>query len=179
MVLSPFISSAVENWQPIVIIVGLGLTFYQLKQYEKGQKTALENDLNQEYRKIWREVDSQLLMDPEYGREGGNPLSENERDAIYSYVDLTNQQIFLRKRGRITNSRWKDWEAGMETMIKHPPIGETWEDIKKETNSEHGRDFDELRELESPKDFDTDPYYWNVGSIRKAGRKTKELLPLL
>lgn len=177
------IGLVLSNWKIFLVVIGFILTLHELKQQERVQKTQLENRLNEEYRENWREVDSELLLNPDYHEsavDGQLDLTESEANAIYSYVDLTNQQIFLRRRGRIRKSRWKDWEQGIQTLIQHPPINAEWKRIKEKTDTEVGRDFDELRRLESPgEDFDTDPYYWDRCGYQRYLRKGKEIIPLL
>lgn len=177
----PFgLSWASESWTSIILFAGLVIAVYELKQFEIRSKTALENGLNQEYREIIRDLPANAILDNEVDEW---PKKESERtniSLIYPYIDISNQQIFLRKRGRITKSRWKDWEAGMETHFSTQEIREAWEDIKDETDGPKGRSFDELRRLDSPaEDFDTDPYYWDVPYWRLPFRKFMEILPIL
>lgn len=162
------------------IAIGLFLTVYQLKQFEKREKTAHENELNKEYRSIVSSIPVDALLGNEVEEWQGKSNDQSRLDSIYPYIDLSNQQVFLRKRGRITKSRWKDWEEGIKAHLSQKEFQMAWERIKEETEGPSGRSFEELRCLESPpQEFDTDPYYWGLSWWRIPMRKIWELLPVL
>lgn len=75
---------------------------------------------------------------------------EEHRETLgvfYRYVDLSNTQIFLHDEGRIRETTWQDWEAGIESYFHRPAFKRAWEEIK--LRKEISSDFQELRELES------------------------------
>lgn len=163
------------------VVAGLLLTVYQLKQFEKREKTSLENGLNREYRDIMEGIPVNALLNNEVEDWSSECRPEKARlGAIYPYIDLSNQQIFLRKRGRITKTRWKDWEEGIKIHLDQPEFERAWTTIKEETDGPLGKSFEELRQLESePQNFDTDPFYWGVAWWHVPFRKALELLPIL
>jgi hypothetical protein len=168
-----------ENLIPLVVSAGFILTLYELKQFEKAEKTKLENKLNKEYRELVREIPIEAMLDDDVDWDSDTPEVDRV-SVIYPYIDLTNQQIFLRKKGKITYSRWKDWEEGIRIHLSQDEFQRAWEKIKDETNYDGVKSFDELRALESPpQNFDTDPHYWGVSCRRKLLRKFKEKSPLL
>ena len=89
----------------------------------------------------------------------GKELTDSEQNEslkyFFHYVDLSNQQVFLRKHGRIGEKTWQYWCDGIESNLARPAFKKAWEYIKQESNS-----FAELRRLEE-KRFKGDPHSWS------------------
>jgi len=77
------------------------------------------------------------------------------RELIYNYIDLCNEQVFLRKRNRISTDTWLDWCSGMKHNLNKIAFTEVWGEIKYEAASS----FSFLEKLEET-GFDTDPINW-------------------
>jgi hypothetical protein len=94
----------------------------------------------------------------------GEELSEAEYkaalDEFYHYFDLSNEQVFLRQRGRITRRTWVMWRDGIRSNLRRPAFSKSWEEIKARSNG----DFSELRRLEAD-GFGSDPRRW----VRREG----------
>src|SRR5205807_1580893 len=88
------------------------------------------------------------------------------------YVDLTNEQVFLRCIGRVSDETWENWCDGIRDMLARPAFGVAWSEIKR--RAPHS--FEELRHLEDS-GFTADPKQWYrdrksrrpSDSIRKTG----------
>lgn len=74
--------------------------------------------------------------------------------ALLSYIDLSNEQVFLRMNGRIRRATWNDWREGIKSNLRRPAFAKAWSAVKDKTNS-----FSELRRLESTC-FRKDPRGW-------------------
>jgi hypothetical protein len=66
------------------------------------------------------------------------------RDAIYRYIDLSNEEIFLYNKRRITEDAWIEWRKGIETNMKLPAFAEIWAEVNEKVqrvskNSWHWR----------------------------------------
>lgn len=66
------------------------------------------------------------------------------RDAIYRYIDLSNEEAFLYSRKRITKDTWIDWHKGIKANLKLPTFSEVWAEV----NRKNPAGFEELRGLE-------------------------------
>jgi hypothetical protein len=66
------------------------------------------------------------------------------RDAIYRYIDLSNEEIFLYNKRRITEDAWIEWRKGIETNMKLPAFAEIWAEV----NEKSPASFEELMALE-------------------------------
>ncbi len=71
---------------------------------------------------------------------------------------MSNEQIFLRHKKRVTKATWENWCSGIKANMNLPAIKRAWKEIKEKSPSR----FDELRYLEN-KNFQGDPRKWNFG----------------
>jgi hypothetical protein len=66
------------------------------------------------------------------------------RDAIYRYIDLSNEEAFLYGKKRITKDTWIDWHKGIKANLKLPAFAQVWAEVRKKNPA----GFEELRGLE-------------------------------
>lgn len=113
--------------------------------------TAYEDSISTEYRQLIKNIPIEALL--------GEHLSEGEAKssltAIYNYIDFTNEQIYLRQRGRIRKATWHSWAEGIASNMRRVAFKEAWEMIKAKSPDS----FTELRTLEA-NDFMGDPKAW-------------------
>ncbi len=131
--------------------VGVILVWVQLRLTKRQAVTAFEDTLAKEFRDITHSLPVKALL--------GNPLDESEQqehlDEFYHYIDLTNEEVFLRQIGRISKKTWVYWRDGICELLSLPAFKGAWEEIKKRAP----RSFQELRRLEE-EGFKTDPRDW-------------------
>jgi hypothetical protein len=132
----------------IATAIGIFYTRSWLKYSQLQAATGFEDELNREYRNLTRGISTNALL--------GKPLAEDEyRDsfrALYHYIDLSNEQVFLRQQGRVSLVVWASWSDGIRSNLSRPAFQRAWEEVK--TNS---RNFTELRWLERT-NFEKDPF---------------------
>ncbi len=66
------------------------------------------------------------------------------RDAIYRYIDLSNEEAFLYNKKRISEEAWNEWRKGINTNLKLPAFPEVWAEVNEKSRAS----FEELRALE-------------------------------
>jgi hypothetical protein len=113
---------------------------------QRGQaRTQFEDAIGAQYRELIRpQLLSHALLPNAF-----NELPELERDRsrhVYLYLDLCNEQVFLRAIGRVSRSTWTvQWAEGIRANLQqNEVIARTWQLIKQATD-----DFDELRVFEA------------------------------
>jgi len=113
--------------------------------------TQFENELVSEYRNIVNEIPLEALLSEELSQ------SEHEQNLpeFYRYIDLSNEQIFLRQENQISEKTWRNWCEGIESNFSKPAFERAWCEVKRRSDS-----FCELRKLHG-EDFDTDPLLWS------------------
>ncbi|HYX71876.1 MAG TPA: hypothetical protein VE732_03840 [Nitrososphaera sp.] len=132
-----------------VTAVGVFLAWWQIKASKQLNRTQFEDSLAQQYREIIKDIPVKALL--------GEKLDPNELEEtlkyFYRYIDLTNDQIFLRQQGRVSDETWDNWRDGIKSLMKMPAFDDAWKLIREKPTTK----FDELRSLEND-DYEDDPY---------------------
>ena len=146
------------NWVDIfsavssaVTAVGVFLAWWQIRASKQINRTQFEDTLANHYRAIVQDIPVKALL--------GEPLDQKEQDEalkfFYHYINLTNDQIFLRQQGRVGAETWENWRDGIKTLMAMPAFAEAWKIIREKPTTK----FDELRRLERH-DYQGDPHAW-------------------
>jgi hypothetical protein len=146
------------NWVDIfgavssaVTAIGVFLAWWQIRASRQLNRTQFEDTLANHYRAIVQDVPVKALL--------GEPLDQKEQDEtlkfFYRYIDLTNEQIFLRQQGRVGPQTWENWRDGIRTLMAMPAFAEAWKIIREKPTTK----FDELRRLER-QGYQDDPHEW-------------------
>jgi hypothetical protein len=140
--------SAIAN---TVTAISVCFAFWQLKVTKTIAQLQFEDSLAKEYRELAARIPTKAFY--------GTPLSEVEhkqsRDEFFRYIDLSNEQVALRRRNRISKKVWESWCAGIQYNLSLPAFRKAWTEVKDRTDS-----FEELRTLESY-EFRSDPRRWH------------------
>jgi hypothetical protein len=126
------------------------LAWYQIKKTSDLHRIQFEDSLAKEYRDLVQQIPIKALM----GEELSSKEFEDAKPYLFHYINLTNDQIFLRSKGRVGEKTWIDWQGGIESNMKLPAFRKIWNEVKEKTNS-----FDELRKLEKD-EYSSDPESW-------------------
>jgi len=113
--------------------------------------TSFEDDLAKQYRDIAHRIPVEALL--------GRQLSDEEYTQtlawFYQYIDLSNEETFLRQKGRVRPGTWENWCAGIKSNLGRPAFAKAWEEIK----ARSPKSFEELKRLEKS-GFQDDPKKW-------------------
>ena len=135
----------------VVTAVGVAIAAWQLWLTRRLAQSSFEDSLNKEYRSLAMEIPVDALL----GKKVSEDAFPRIREHIYNYIDLCNEQIFLRKKGRITTTTWWEWAEGIQSNLGKPTFLRVWSEIK-EASTEV---FKELRQMEASQ-FRQDPRSW-------------------
>ncbi|MCX5847100.1 MAG: hypothetical protein NTW12_12220 [Deltaproteobacteria bacterium] len=146
--------SCIPEWvTAIAATVAAGGVIFAFQQFRLSKKIAqvqFEDGLAKEYRDLAGAIPTKAML--------GEDLSETEYQEsfgkLFRYIDLTNEQVSLRQRGRISEEVWWFWLAGIKANLRLPAFHRAWTEIKSRSES-----FQELRRLEN-EDFKIDPAKW-------------------
>jgi len=64
------------------------------------------------------------------GKRVREDQAEETRELTYNYLDLCNEQVFLRSKRKVRKDAWQDWNAGMQSHLKKPALCEIWDERK-------------------------------------------------
>jgi hypothetical protein len=143
--------TAVEAISNRLVALGLGFTFWQLRESRKNRTMDFEDRIDREYREISKELPTVVLLKLSISDDQLN------RDFKYFviYFDLCNDENIVRKSGRINHETWLEWQDGMRQNLEFPGFAAAWKKVKIISTDR----FRELRKLEELH-FDTDPHEW-------------------
>ncbi len=119
--------------------MGIIFAACQLLVTKKQAMTTFEDNIAREYRDLANRLPTKALL--------GKDLSDDEYqkafDEFYHYFDLSNEQVFLHQRRRISKATWNYWRDGIRSNIRRPAFARAWAEISETSNG----DFSELRRL--------------------------------
>ncbi|MEQ5857080.1 hypothetical protein NFI08_15505 [Halomonas sp. EF61] len=136
---------------PYGTTLGVAVAVWQIFRNSIQQRTSFEDSLTKEYREITRRIPYKALVDEEVC-EDDQLLAYNE---IYNYMDLCNEQIFLRMSGRVSKKTWNNWQEGMSTNFSL----KVFDRASKEVFRKLDQNFKELKRVQES-EYKTDPRKW-------------------
>lgn len=143
------------DWNSIVSVftaIGVLVAAFQLRVSSKIAQSEFEDSIDQQYRELAKDIPVDALI--------GKTVSDDKklftRELIYNYLDLCNEQVFLRKKRRVRKDTWADWLTGIESNLAKSEFKKVWTEIK----CESPETFTFLEKLEES-EFDEDPAKWN------------------
>jgi len=143
-------ASSVSAIAAIVAAIGVWYARSQLKTSRDIAQLQFEDALGKEYRELANRLRPKALL----GEELSDQEYQDSFDELFHYVDLSNEQISLRQRGRISQEVWESWGAGIHSNLALSAFSRAWKEIKEKSSS-----FQELRRFESEGKA-SDPRNW-------------------
>lgn len=135
----------------VATAVGVFLAFRQLRLTKQQAVTSFEDTIAGEYRELTTRIPTKALL----GKQLSDAEHEEALDEFYHYIDLSNEQTFLRQRGRVSLETWGFWRDGIKSNLCRPAFKRTWDEISQQADG----DFSELRRLVES-DYKDDPKQW-------------------
>lgn len=136
---------------PYATLIGVIFAIYQFWRNVEQSKTSFEDSISKEYRDIFNNIPYKALI-------GKTLIGEEMTQAsnvIYNYIDLCNEQIFLRRTGRVREDTWNNWQEGMSINFSLPIFLYISEEVFKELPDS----FTGLKRVMS-ENYNTDPKNW-------------------
>jgi hypothetical protein len=121
------------------------LTWQQIRLVRKQAMTTFEDGLSAQYRRLMENIPTEIWLSAELTALD-NSRKEACRDAIYRYLDLSNEQAFLHCKKRVTDDTWTQWKEGIEGNLQLPAFRAVWADVARSCPNS----FKELRKLSPP-----------------------------
>lgn len=99
---------------PYVTAFGVIIAFVQIFRSNTQQRVIFEDSINKEYRDIIQRIPYKALINEDIGLVEIDAVN-NE---IYNYMDLCNEQVYLRISNRVCKKTWNNWQEGMRTNFE-------------------------------------------------------------
>ena len=142
------------DWTSIASIatsVGVFVAAWRIRESRKLSMASFEDSFDQQYRILSHEIPVDALI----GESLEGEVRKKARESIYNYLDLCNEQIYLRMKCRISTERWQEWRSGIKGNLQRTVFQEVWQEVKR--NAPETFTFLERLELEK---FESDPKNW-------------------
>jgi len=116
-----------------VVVAGVGLWITL-----RGIRDQLWLQTFQEYTRRYSEIVRDLPSDSRRPGSGFSldALTAEERgrvlNAARAYLNLTSEEFFLHRRGRIDNETWEIWRTGISATIRLPWLQLAWQELEVE-----------------------------------------------
>jgi len=95
------------DWSTIAsIATAVGVEFRDSKNLAQS---TFEDSSDQQYRDLAMSIPVDALI----GKATPDDRKMDVRGLIYNFLDLSNEQVSLRKKNRITKDAWHDWCSGI------------------------------------------------------------------
>jgi len=133
------------------LATGVGVIFgaWQIRLSKKQAQAEFEDNLDQQYRNLTMDLPVDVLI----GKVPKEDDKERVRELIYNYLDLSNEQVYLRAKGRISQHTWNSWCSGIKAHLDRPEFKRVYDEVKQDSS------FTYLESLIS-QSYGTDPKSW-------------------
>jgi hypothetical protein len=118
------------------------MAWRQLRMLRKQAASTFEDRLTEQYRRIMERIPVDIWFGLDLHELDKTNL-EGCRGAIFSYIDLCNEQAFLRSKKKVSKEVWAEWEQGILQNMKLPAISSFWGQVKDKCPGS----FQELRKI--------------------------------
>lgn len=147
----------------IATAFGLIYVAQDVHHSKKTTQAEFEDQFDQQYRALMMPIPVDVLI----GKETAKMDKERVRELVYVYLDLTNEQIYMRSIGRVSKATWESWCSGILAHMARPGFREVFEEVRESSNFTY---LEQLLAAENYKPFKgaNDPRNW---SKRNAGNK--------
>jgi len=96
------------------------LSTEQLELVKTQTQVDFEDGLSREYRSIVRDIPARAFI------EQAEAVTDEDLNAFFRYFDLSNEQLFLARRGRVSEPTAADWKDGILANAARPMFGTAW-----------------------------------------------------
>ena len=152
-----------QELAPLITAGGVVLATWQLWLKRSLAQSSFEDGLAKEYRDLIRLIPVDVLLGRPFDRDAGGREYSELREVIFNYLDLTNEQVYLRSKGRVRRSTFSEWSVGIRSNLSRPAFTLVWNEVKQEASTV----FSELQELET-RDFKPVSIWWRLTHRRRA-----------
>jgi len=104
------------------------LTWQQISLVRKQATTTFEDSLAAQYRGIMENIPTDIWLGSRL-RTLDKERQDQCRDAIYRYIDLSNEQAFLHTKKRVSDEAWSEWIEGIKGNMELPAFKEVWAEV--------------------------------------------------
>src|ERR1700692_1136966 len=99
------------------------LPWRKIRLLREQATTTFEDSLTEHYRRIMESIPTDVWLGLAL-ETLDKERHDRCRDAIYRYIDLSNEEAVLHDNKRVTEEAWKEWSEGIRANMKLPAFRE-------------------------------------------------------
>jgi len=135
----------------VATAIGVFIAAWQLWEARKITASAFEDSFDEKYRQLAYSIPVDALLSKKVNKD----KKKMAREWVYNYLDLCNEEVYLRMKNRISSDRWIEWSKWIQQHLKRPFFKEVLQEVEEDSLET----FTYLERLIS-EDFKTDPATW-------------------
>jgi hypothetical protein len=112
----------------VATVVLAVVALWQLGQIKTQFTTAFEDRMTEQYRELMKDIPIGVWLGADL-----KTLDEEQkrgcRDAIYRYIDLSNEQAFLHDQHRVRPETWRIWKEGIQSNMEIQAFKDVWQEV--------------------------------------------------
>ncbi|WP_250657836.1 hypothetical protein [Alkalimarinus coralli] len=117
------ISTAVAS---VATAIGVLFGAWQIRLSKKQAQAEFEDSMDQQYRSLSMDLPVDVLI----GKEPAEEDKAKVRELVFNYLDLSNEQVYLRAKGRISRHTWESWCLGIKAHLERPAFKQVFDEVK-------------------------------------------------
>ncbi|MEJ7792020.1 MAG: hypothetical protein WKF65_08635 [Gaiellaceae bacterium] len=126
--------------------IAVFVAVWQLRTAKQHARSAFEDDLSREYRTIVGDLPAKAF----YADSGAFTFDDEAWRAFYRYLDLSNEQLFLARLGRVSAATAEQWKDGIHGNLERlPTFRAAWDIVAGRVPNDF---FEDLKTLVPPRD---------------------------
>jgi hypothetical protein len=137
--------------------IGVFVAGRQIQEARRQAVIEFEDSMSSQYRDLIKGIPVEALL----GENLEEKVFRENLSEFYHYIDLSNEQVFLRSHGRVSRETWQNWRDGIHTVLAKPAFALAWKEIHQRSPGS----FEGLRRL-IESGYAEDPISWKLGSTK-------------
>jgi len=117
------ISTAVAS---VATAIGVLFGAWKIRLSKKQAQAEFEDSMDQQYRSLSMDLPVDVLI----GKEPTKDESAKVRELVFNYLDLSNEQVYLRAKGRISKYTWASWCLGIKAHLERPAFKQVFDEVR-------------------------------------------------
>jgi hypothetical protein len=138
-------TDVIQTIGSLVTAAGVVIAARQLFHSQQQARSSFEDQLSAQYREIARQLPIEALLGEEL--EQGAQLAALPE--FYHYFDLSNEQAYLHRHGRVRPDAWREWLEGIQQNLARPAFREAWREVNRRSPESFSDLKTELRQLDT------------------------------
>lgn len=124
------ITDVIQTIGSLVTAAGVGIAARQLFHSQQQARSSFEDQLSAQYREISRRLPIEALLGENLERD----VQLRALPDFYHYFDLSNEQAYLHRHGRVRPDTWREWLEGIEQNLARPAFKEAWREVNRRSS---------------------------------------------